>query len=327
MAAEAKKTLIMRIYQTLDKYSDENHPLKQQDIIDILERDYDVLCERKAVGRNVSYLKEMGVDIETDARGTYLASRNFENAELRLLIDSVLSSRHINSTHSKQLIDKLIKLGGYNFKSNVRHVYSVKDWDKSQNRDFFLNIEIADEAIEKGKKITFVYNRSGVDGKLRAKDVHTASPYQMLLHNQRYYLMLKDDKYSTVSYDRLDKMTDMRLLDEDAIPIKNIDGFKNGINYKEIATCLPYMFSDKPVPITIKCANFMTDELYDWFGGGFTAMQTDDEHFTASLKASPQAMLYWALQYNDKVEIISPESLRAEVVAALKSTLRLYGAE
>jgi len=117
------------------------------------------------------------------------------------------------------------------------------------------------------------------------------------------------------------------LLDEDPIPIKNIDGFKNGINYKEIATCLPYMFSDKPVPITIKCANFMTDELYDWFGGGFTAMQTDDEHFTASLKASPQAMLYWALQYNDKVEIISPESLRAEVVAALKSTLRLYGAE
>ena len=265
MAAEAKKTLIMRIYQALEKYSDENHPLKQQDIIDILERDYDVLCERKAVGRNISYLKEMGFDIETDGRGTYLASRSFENAELRLLIDSVLSSRHINPTHSKQLIDKLIKLGGYNFKSNVRHVYSVKDWDKSQNRDFFLNIELADEAIEKGKKISFVYNRTGVDGKLRAKDAHIGSPYQMLLHNQRYYLMLKDDKYGTVSYDRLDKMTDMKVLDEDAVPIKEIDGFKNGINYKEIATSLPYMFSDKPVPITIKCANFMTDELYDWF--------------------------------------------------------------
>ncbi len=325
MAAEAKKTLIMRIYQTLEKYSDENHPLKQQDIIDILERDYDVLCERKAVGRNISYLKEMGFDIETDGRGTYLASRSFENAELRLLIDSVLSSRHINPTHSKQLIDKLIKLGGYNFKSNVRHVYSVKDWDKSQNRDFFLNIELADEAIEKGKKISFVYNRTGVDGKLRAKDAHIGSPYQMLLHNQRYYLMLKDDKYGTVSYDRLDKMTDMKVLDEDAVPIKEIDGFKNGINYKEIATSLPYMFSDKPVPITIKCANFMTDELYDWFGGGFTAMQTDEGHFTASLKASPRAMLYWALQYNDKAEIISPKSLRDEVVAALKSALKMYG--
>ena len=65
MALEAKKTLIMRIYQVLDEYSDEEHPLTQQNIIDILERDYDVVCERKAVGRNISYLKEMGFDIES----------------------------------------------------------------------------------------------------------------------------------------------------------------------------------------------------------------------------------------------------------------------
>ena len=82
MAAEAKKTLIMRIYQVLENYSDEEHPLKQQNIIDILYRDYDIECERKAVGRNISYLKEMGYDLESDARGTYLASRHFENAEL-----------------------------------------------------------------------------------------------------------------------------------------------------------------------------------------------------------------------------------------------------
>ena len=111
MALEAKKTLIMRIYQILDEYSDEEHPLTQQNIIDILERDYDIPCERKAVGRNVSYLKEMGFDIESGANGTYLASRKLENAELRLLIDSVLSSRNVNSTHSEQLINKLITLG------------------------------------------------------------------------------------------------------------------------------------------------------------------------------------------------------------------------
>jgi len=325
MAAEAKKTLIIRIYQILENYSDAEHPLKQQEIIDLLDRDYDIECERKAVSRNISYLKEMGYDIESDARGTYLASRHFENAELRLLIDSVLNSRHINSTHSKQLIDKLIALGGRNFKSNVKHVYSVKEWEKSQNRDFFLNIEIADEAIEQGKKIEFVYNRTGIDGKLHATDTHTASPYQMFLHNQRYYLMLRDDKYDTVSYDRLDKITDMRIIDTPAVPLSENEGFKHGINYKEIATGLPYMFSDKPQLITLRCRNFMMDELTDWFGSTFTAQKDGENHFRATVKASPRAMLYWVLQYNDKVEVLRPEALRDEVINTLKSTLKLYG--
>lgn len=325
MALESKKTLIMRIYQILEDYSDAEHPLKQQEIINLLDRNYGIECERKAVGRNISYLKEIGVDLESDGNGTYLATRRIEYSELRLLIDSVLCSRHINSTHSKQLIDKLIQLGGRNFKSHVTHVHSVTDWGKSQNKDFFLNIEIADEAIDQGKKIAFDYNRMDLDGSLRASGSHTASPYHMLLHNQRYYLMLRDDKYGNISYDRLDKITNMRILPEDAVPLNKNAGFERGINYKNLATGLPYMFSDEQQLITVKCANFMTDELYDWFGSGFSAMQTDDTHFTATVKASPRAMLYWALQYNDKVEIISPKSLRDEVITALKSTLAMYG--
>lgn len=321
---EAKKTLIMRIYQILEEYSDSEHPLTQNDIIRKLEDNYGIECERKAVGRNISYLKEIGYDIESDIRGTYLASRPIEKSELRLLIDSVLSSRHINSTHSKQLIDKLIKLGGHNFKSHVKHVYSVKEWNKSQNKDFFLNIEIVDEAIELGKKIEFDYNRVGVDGNLRSTGKHVASPYQMLLHNQRYYLMLRDDKYDEISYDRLDKITNMRILDEDALPLRENEGFVHGINYKDLATSMPYMFSDKAQLVKLRCASFMTDEIADWFGDGFTAKATSDGMVDVTVKASTRAMLYWVLQYNDKVEVLSPKSLRDEVIAALKSTLALY---
>lgn len=324
MAAEAKKTLIMRIYQILEKYSDEDHPLKQQDIIAILDRDYDIECERKAIGRNISYLKEMGYDIESDAHGVYLASRRFENTELRLLIDSVLCSRHINPIHSKQLIDKLIEFGGHNFKSNVKHVYSVNDWEKSKNQELFLNIEIANEAIEQGKKIVFEYNRTGIDGQLHVTDVHTASPYQMLLHNQHYYLMLRDDKYQTISYDRLDKITNMDILEAPAYPLREIEGYKNGINYNDIATGMPYMFSDKAEMITLKCQSFMMDELTDWFGSGFATKKLDDKYFTATIKASPRAMLYWVLQYNDKVEVLRPQTLRDDVIKSLKSTLALY---
>lgn len=324
MAFESKKTLIFRIYQILEEYSDFEHPLTHQDIIEKLDRDYGIECERKAVGRNIACLKEMGFDIESSKEGSYLASRKLENAELRLLIDSVLASRNVNPTHSKQLIDKLISIGGHNFKSHVKHVYSVKDWGKSDNKDFFYNIDVIDEAIENGKKIHFFYNKVGLDKALHPSLEHKGSPYQMLLHNQRYYLMMFDEVFDQVGYYRLDKITNITILDEYAKPLKQNKGFEKGINYKEISTALPYMYNDKPIPVTIKCRNYMMDTISDWFGTDFVVNRVDDAHFTATIKASEKAMLYWVLQYNYKVEVISPESLRQKVIESLQKTLDKY---
>lgn len=324
MPAEAKKTLIFRIYQILEDYSDFEHPLTQQDIISLLDSNYGIECERKAVGRNLSYLKEMGFEIESTKEGTYLATRQLENAELRLLIDSVLSSRHINPTHSSQLIEKLISIGGRNFKSHVRHVYSVKEWEKTDNQDFFFNIELVDEAIEDGKKISFDYNKMGLDKKLHLSLSHKGSPYQMLLHNQRYYLMMHDEVFDAVGYYRMDKITNMRILDETSKPLRENPGFERGIDYKTFVTSLPYMYSDKPVNVTIKCRNYMMDTICDWFGVDFIAEKLDDEHFSATIKVSEKAMLYWVLQFNYKVEVLSPQSLRDKVVESLKLTLNKY---
>ena len=321
---EPKKTLIFRIYQVLEDYSDENHPMKQQDIMDKLESDYGIECERKAVGRNISYLQEMGFDIEICGRGAYLASRHFENSELRLLIDSVLGSRHINSKYSKQLIEKLASLGGKNFEGHVKHVYSVGDWGKTDSKELFLNIELIDEAIEKGKKIVFDYLKMGLDGERHKSSVRKATPYQLVLHNQRYYLVMLDDKYGSISYLRVDKMSNMRVLREDGIPLRDIEGYKNGLDYSLFSSGLPYMFNDEQVTVKLKCKTFMIDELGDWFGDGYTVTPLNKDYFIATVKASKQAMLYWALQYNSNVEILSPEYMRDDIKGLLEETLKLY---
>ncbi len=320
----ANKTLIIRIYQILDKYSDQDHELTQQQIIDLLASSYGIECERKAVARNIAYLQDIGCDIQSDGKGAYLASRMFERSELRLLIDSVLCSKHINSVHSKQLIDKLIALGGCGFKTHVRHVYSVKEWSKSDNRAFFLNIELADEAIESRKKIAFDYYHISPDKKPKTSGKHTGSPYQLLLHNQHYYLMLHDDKYDKVCYLRMDRIKNMKILGDDALPIDQNPGFKHGIDYGELANGLPYMYNDALVTVTLRCPNSMMDDLTDWFGTDFSVQKVDDEHFLATLRAGERAMLYWALQYNTNVEVLSPASLRDNVISALKATLKMY---
>ena len=94
---EPKKLALLRIWQIFQKYSDYDHPLTQDDIALHLENDYGITIERKAISRNISLLKEAGIEIESRRAGSYLATREFEDSELKLLIDSVLCSQHINA--------------------------------------------------------------------------------------------------------------------------------------------------------------------------------------------------------------------------------------
>ena len=130
---EPKKLALIRILQILERYTDCDHPLKHEEIVKKLENDYSITVERKAIGRNISLLQEAGYDIETTKKGSYLNSRLFEDSELRLLSDSVLASQHITASHSKDLIEKIASLSNKYFKSHIKNVYSVNDWNKSEN--------------------------------------------------------------------------------------------------------------------------------------------------------------------------------------------------
>ena len=163
---EPKKLALLRILQILEEYSDYDHPLKQEEICERLDKEYGIVIERKAIGRNLSLLKEAGYDIESDRRGSYLAERSFDDEELRMLIDGVLSSKYIMAKHSKDLIEKLCALSNRYFRSHVKNIWSVNEWSKTDNCALFYNIEIIDTAIEQGRQIAFSYNKYGADKKL-----------------------------------------------------------------------------------------------------------------------------------------------------------------
>ena len=191
---EPKKLALLRILQILEQYSDCDNPLKQEDIANYLDKDYGIVIERKAIGRNLSLLKEAGYDIASDRRGSYLAERTFDDSELRMLIDGVLASRYITAKHSKELIERLCLLSNKYFRSHVKNIWSVNEWSKTDNQALFYNIEIVDAAIEKKKQIAFCYNKYGADKKLHKTSDQRATPYQMILRNQRYYLIACNEK-------------------------------------------------------------------------------------------------------------------------------------
>ncbi len=324
---EPKKLALIRMMEILQIHSDYEHPLTQEKIADFLSRDYGITIERKAVSRNLSLLKESGMDIESTRAGSFVCSREFENAELHLLIDGILSSKHITAAHSKDLIKRISGLSTKYFKSGTRYIHTVKDWNKTENQSLFYNIEIIDEAIEKGRQIYYQYNKYGIDKKMRKTSCQYVSPYRMILHNQRYYLMAYSEYWGNMVFHRLDHMTEMEITDKKAKPLKSISGYEKGINYGEMTTALPYMYTDKQESIEFIADRNIIDQIIDWFGTeiGISTIKDDDSKIKVSLKASPNAMEHWATQYINYVEILSPSFLRERIKNSLEEAIKKYG--
>lgn len=323
---EPKKLALLRIWQILRKHSDYDHPLTQEEIIKYLESDYGIEMERKAVGKNIADLRDAGIDIGSCRAGSYIDSREFEDSELKLLIDGVLQSKHITAKHSKDLIEKLCALSNKYFRSHVKNVYSVNDWSKTENQALFYNIDIVDEAIATSKQVQYDYNKYGVDAKLHKSSFQRVSPYQLILHNQRYYLMGYSDYWGNMTFHRLDRISNMRLYDKPATPITSVKGYENGIDFKQIASTMPYMYTDTPERIEFIADEFIVDQIVDWFGKDIrmSKLPDDDKKVKVELVASPNAMEHWALQYLNYVEVTKPEELRERIKESLEKAIKRY---
>lgn len=326
---EPKKLLILRILQILTEFSDCDHKLRQNDIISLLRIQYGIECERKAIARNIEFLQTAGYDIVADNTGVYLAEKKFETGELRLLIDSALSNRNICKTHTKELIKKISEEGGKYFKNYAKHVVNLDDWQKDDSFDFFYNIELLCEAIEKNVKVEFFYNHYGADKKLKhTREKKTiANPYQLFLKNGHYYFACNYDGYENIVYLRIDRITDLRLTELHAKSLKEMQGYENGLNLGKLYNRLPYMFEDTPVRIEFITANGvenMVDNVIDWFGREVEISELEGGNYKFVLTASPRAMRFWILQFGKYVKVLSPQTLVEQIKNDIEEMKKLY---
>ena len=332
MSFESKKLSIVRIYEILKRYSDEAHPLKYADIQEYLLNDYGIDLERKAVARNINMLIEADYDVERGANGVYLIN-DFDESELRMLVDCVFCCRHIPNNYTKDLIDKILNIGSEHFKKKIKigNIRLIKQWDNTDNKELFNNIDKVDKAIEEKKVINFRYNKFDVNGNLQKANYHYLSPYAVILHNQRYYVMGYESYKEQITFFRLDRITEMivKEINETRKKYKeliDIPGYSNGINYNELSVGRPYFYNDNLQTIVLNVKNRVDaiDQVVDWFGSNASFSELNEEWIKVTLKASPNAMKYWALQYIDIVKVISPKSLKDEILKSIRFGLDNY---
>ena len=321
-----KKMLNMLILDILEQYSDEDHHLTQQDIIRHLRAQYGMECDRRSVKNNIDALKELGYDIETNNKGAFLAGRKFDNAELRLMIDSVLFSKGISQKRAKDLIGKLKELGGRHFSAKVKHVCNLPELQHTDNKHTMYSLDALNDAIDKRRKVSFVYNSYGTDFQLhpRRKEPYIVNPYQIVANNGRYYLIANYDKYDNIAHFRIDRMTSVCMLDEKRKPVSQVTDFKNGFSLPRHMAEHIYMFSGKSVNVRMKAKKHLMNELVDWFGKDFKIRKEYEDEMLIDVKCNATAMYFWALQYGPYVEVLEPAELREEIKRSIAAMNEKY---
>ncbi|MBQ6570170.1 MAG: WYL domain-containing protein [Clostridia bacterium] len=330
---QPKKKTMLNILDILNKYTDAEHTLSQKEIQEKLENEYSVKIERKAIKRNLMNLIECCFNIEysevsrkglnkktgqledTSMLTDFYIERDFSDAELRLLIDSIVFSNHIPQGDKKRLIEKLEGLSNVYFKSRMKHIATVHSGSSPVNT-LFYTIDILDEAISKGRQVRFHYDEYGMDKKLHHRKnsegkvrEYIINPYQIVATGGRYYLVCNYDKYDKLSNYRLDRISDIELLETDAKPINKVSGMQHGLDLKKHIEQHIYMFSDKIVRAKFIAKKGVLNDIIDFFGRDVQFYGETEDTITVTVNISEQDMLLWAMQFATEVTVTEPAHL------------------
>ena len=335
-----KKMIPLCILEILKRHTDENHTLDQRDIIDLLRVEYDLEVERKAIRRNIEELIDMNYpirynEIESECNtiwADFWLERDLSEAELRLLIDGLLFSNHIPHRQRQQMVKKIEGLASEHFKSYVRHIATLPDAGDS-NKEIFFTISILDEAIEKKRKVSFKYLDMGTDKKLHARPdengkpkIYTVSPYQMAAKEGKYYLICNYDKYDNISNYRIDRISQIQLLEDEKIrPFKELRN-ANGqdLNLGEYMKEHIYMYSGGETHVRFRIVKRMVSDIVDIFGKDVRFEDETDEYVTVSVNVNEQAMILFAQSYSPDVVILEPQRMVDQMKDWIKKVKEKY---
>lgn len=327
MAKSANQKLrLLYLRDYLKKNTDENHPAKVADIIGYLDTQ-GINCERKTVYDDVETLRTYGDDIvltKGKNGGYFCASHEFDEREIKMLVDSVQSSKFISERQSFILIDKLEALTNiYEAKKLSRQVY-VNNRIKNIRESVFINVDYISEAINSDRQIAFKYFSYGVDKKQVYRHngkTYEISPYALVLDDEYYYLVAYDAGQQKIKHFRVDKMDKIRVLDaarEGKQTFKEID--MSRYNVKVFS-----MFGGREEKVTLRFENSLAGVVIDRFGKDVIIIPEDENHFliTVTAQISPQ-FFAWLFGFANQCEITEPESVRNEFEKNLKNTLKIY---
>lgn len=321
-----QKVKLLFLMDLLTEKTDGQHTISMKEILSAMEKE-GIRAARKSIYSDIDTLKQYGMDIEyrkEPPEGYYLASHDFELAELKLLVDAVQSSRFITERKSRSLIRKIEGLASrYEATSLHRQVY-VADRVKTMNESIYYNVDKIYLAISEDCQIAFQYFRWTIEKKTVLKNhgkPYRISPWALSWEEENYYLIGYDEASGILKHFRVDKMQRIEMLPEKRIGKDRFKDF-DPVSYSRKTFG---MFAGEEEMVSIRFPNRLVGVVIDRFGKGVSVRKDGEEHFIAHVQVAVSEPFFgWLTGLGKDVIIISPEKVAKEYTALLGTIMDSY---
>lgn len=309
-----QKLKILYLMRAFSELTDEQHPMTVNDLILYLEG-FGICAERKTIYDDIETLRVFGMDIvnrRAKPAGFYLGSRDFELAELKLLVDAVQFSRFITGKKSHQLIQKLESLTSkYEARQLHRQVF-VDNRVKTMNESIYYNIDEIHQAIDSNCQVSFQYYEWTISKEMKLRkngERYQVSPWGLIWKEENYYLVGLDEKSGIVKHYRVDKMLRLHVEKESRNGQEIFQDFDAG----QFAARTFGMFGGREESVTLSFENRFAGVVLDRFGQEVMLRRTDDRHFHVIVRINVSSQFFgWLAGLGSGVSIAAPMRVKEE---------------
>lgn len=324
-----QKLKLLYLLKILTEQTDEEHCLSAQALIDALAA-YDIRAERKSIYDDIAQLNDFGYDIvlvkSKSGGGYYLAGRDFELAELKLLVETVQASRFLTLKKSRELIGKIEKLASKAQAGQLQRQVYVANRIKTANESIYYIVDDIHRAIQNNEKISFQYLEWNLARELvprRDGRRYLVSPWALTCKDENYYLIAHDGEEDKIKHFRVDKMGKIEILNgvkrEGAALFERFD-------IADYANKTFGMYGGQEETVTLEFENRFIGVVIDRFGKDVAVRQRDEEHFTVRVKVAVSGQFFgWLTGLGAGACIVSPKEVAQAYKTHLQEVLAQYG--
>ncbi|MCM1045934.1 MAG: WYL domain-containing protein [Candidatus Gastranaerophilales bacterium] len=323
--SSGQKLKLLYLVKILKENTDENHPMSTSELIGRLET-YGIHSERKSIYDDIEKLCDFGYDIiQVHSRlggGYYLASREFELPELKLLVDAVQSSRFITTKKSRELIKKLEQMASRHDAGKLQRQVYVAGRIKTENESIYYNIDNIHRAIQEDLQISFQYLDWNLKKELapRERGERLVSPWTLIWRDENYYLAAYDGQDRIIKHYRVDKMGRVTLTDAKR---EGVEQFAD-LDLAVYANRTFGMFGGEEAIVTLKIPNRLIGVALDRFGREADIRPIGKDHFQIRAKVALSGQFFgWMAGIGGEVQVVSPQSVKESYREWLENILKM----
>jgi len=324
MKQPQQKLKLMYLAKILNEKTDEEHPMTVPQMIEELGK-HGISAERKSVYDDLEQLQLFGMDIcqiKSRTTGYYVAGRDFELPELKLLVDSVQSAKFLTQKKSMELISKIEKLTSHENAKKLHRQVFVTNRVKTLNEQIYYNVDKIHDAIAANKQIRFRYFKVNLNKeKEYGKDggFYTESPVALSWDDENYYMITYKAKYDNYAHYRVDKMETIEITEDERV-LSDVP-----FDLSAYSKTMFQMFGGEETEVSMEFHKSLIGVVFDRFGMDIPLLKLDEEHFScrAKVAVSPQ-FISWMMSFGDKARVVAPDSVVSEMRRTIEEMKRIY---